>query len=1130
MRMTASLMLLACLHIAAKSVSQVVTITAKNEPLKSVFREVSKQTGISILFNEKELQETLPVSLKVKGASVQTVMDELLKGQPLTYSIENKIIIIEKKKIQDDYIDVAPTPVVATPADTVRTVSIIGFVVSEESKYLSGVTVMVKGTPQGYVTDNEGKFTLKYVPVKATLIITSIGYETQEVAVGPVPTGLTETVKFVTLKKHVGQLDETVIQAYGTTTKRKTTGNITTIKGEEIAKQPINNPLLALQGRVPGMVITPQSGYQFGGIKVEIRGRGAIDPHMPSDPLYIVDGVPRTILELNPGTGSPDYSSNMVGQGLDQTGNFGFSGGINQFFGMSAQDIASIEVLKDADATAIYGSRGANGVILITTKKGSPGKTRFGLSLNQGLNFVTGRWPMLNTQQYLAMRREAFKNDGITPSAAPGSDFAPDLFKFDSTRYTDWQKFFWGGTGKNTRLNASMSGGSEQSFFYIGGNINRSTDITNAKGSSMSAGISASITNRDRANRFQSVLTMNYNFTSINAINGYGQANMSPNAPSPFDKNGKPNWDEYRGLNILALPFVNLLQPHTSSGNEISASLALSYKIWKGLEARTNIGFTANDGHTTAITPITSQDPLSNTPPTGSSNIGNTQSKNWQVEPQLAYSFGNSERYGHFDLLAGGTLQNAHTSATNITGSKYTNDALLYNIGAAPAWIASGGSAQYRYVGTFARISYGYEDKYYLNLNWRRDGSSRFGAGNQFGNFGSVGAAWIMSDESWMRKWLPEFISLVKVRGSYGLTGSDAVGDYKYLTQWGNGVEGTQLLPYNGIGPVVPQIQPNADFHWQTNKKLEGALDIAMLDDRISTEIAWYRNRCGDQLIQFPTPNFSGFANVVANSPANVQNSGVEFYVNAQLINTQDVSLNFRFNISHNQNTLISYPDLAQSPYYTKYRIGKSLDANYFYHFTGIDPATGDYTYEDYNHDGKIYSGGTVPPGTGDDDRYVAINMTPKYEGSFGYSVRWKALMLNMDFRYSKRLASASITPSPGGPENISAWTYEHRWTTPGQIAEAPRLTTLQTMDRMNFTASDGFITDASYIRLGTIVLGYQLPAEWLRRFHMSSLSANISAQNIFVLTHYRGLDPEITYFGSMPPTRTITAGISCGF
>ena len=336
MRMTASLMLIACLHIAAKSVSQVVSISARNEPLKSVFRQVSKQTGISILFNEKELQQTLPVTLSVKDAPLQDVMEQLLKGQPLTYSIENRIIIIEKKKINITealkQLETDQKNPPAEMADTSTSYSVTGFIGTEGTglKFLPGVTVMLKGTPQGATTDETGKFVLKFVPAKGTLLISSIGYETLEYFYS-IPKGLKETIVFMNLKKHVGQLDETVIQAYGTTTKRKTTGDITTIKGEEIAKQPINNPLLALQGRVPGLTITPQSGYDFGAVKVEIRGRRAIDPRFPSDPLYIVDGVPRTTLNLAPLVQNGSGDQTLVGQGLDQSGNFVFSGGINQF-------------------------------------------------------------------------------------------------------------------------------------------------------------------------------------------------------------------------------------------------------------------------------------------------------------------------------------------------------------------------------------------------------------------------------------------------------------------------------------------------------------------------------------------------------------------------------------------------------------------------------------------------------------------------------------------------------------------------------------------------------------------------------------------------------------------------------
>lgn len=1118
MRMTAFLMLIACLHVAAKGVSQGITLSVKNEPLKNVFRQLSKQTGISVVFNEKELQNTAPVSLEVTNAPVQQVLDVCLKDQPLSYTIENNIIVIEKKKA-NSYLPVPGMPA----ADT--SVNLIGFVNNENNKFIAGVTITIKGTMRGTTTDEYGKFALPDVPLKATLIVSSIGYLTQEVRIDDHKMFAgKEVLKVVTLKEHISALDETVIMAYGTTTKRKSTGNITSIKGADIARQPVMNPLLGLQGRVPGLEISPTTGYEFGPVKVEVRGRNSINPNFVSDPLYIVDGVPLTTLEINGGINTA-YSSNIIARGADQSGILP-TGGVSPLFALNSADIASIEVLKDADATAIYGSRGANGVILINTKRGKPGKTQFNVGISQGINVISRKWDMLNTQQYLAMRREAFKNDGITPSKVPGSPgYAPDLLVWDTTRYTDWQKYLWGGTGKWTNAQAEVAGGTDQTTFRVGMGYNRSTDITTVSGASQRASVSLTLTNQSRNQRFNMIFSTNYSNSKINMMNVNGAASLAPNAPGPFDSKGNLNWVEWKASNVI-YPFFGLLSPYTNSGSLLASSMSLGYKLFKGLEVRTTLGYNKNDSRSTYTTPISSQDPFSTIKPTGRTSLGTTTATNWQVEPQLEYN--KTIHKNQFNVLLGGTLQTNKTDGLNILGSGYTSDALLGSLTNAPVVQTTQNVAMYKYAGLFGRIGYSYADKYYLNLNGRRDGSSRFGPGKQFGNFGSAGAAWIISDEKWMQQLLPAVISFIKFRGSYGITGTDAAGDYKYLSQWGN--DGTPLSSYNGVTPLVALIMENPDFHWQVNKKLEGAIDLGFFDDQVTMEVAWYRNRCNNQLVSYPTPMFTGFPNVVANLPANVQNSGIEYSLNARIIEKNDILWMFRFNISANRNKLIDYPGIEQSPYYNRYRIGSSLDNIYLYNYMGIDPQTGKYMYEDWNHDGKITADESVLYGTGKDDRYYALSLTPKYGGSFGNDVRIKNWTVSMDFVFSKRIVNNALANTPGTMANIGVYDYEHRWQQPGDVAETPRLSTLADFTSNSFSSSIGSWTDGSYIRFRTISLSYRLPDKVSKKAGLTNLAANIAAQNIFTITGYKGLDPDIPGFGAKPPMRTVTAGITCSF
>ncbi|WP_158286404.1 SusC/RagA family TonB-linked outer membrane protein [Chitinophaga sp. S165] len=1122
MRMTAFLMIVICLHIAAKGVSQVVSIKARNLPLKEVFVEMSKQTGISILYKERELQHTKPVSLDVKNAPFRQVLDNLLKDQELEYQIQNEIIFIEPKKNPVNFLRSE------LPAADTNTIDLIGVIVHEETqKPLDGVTVMVKGSKQGAVTVGGGSYVLKAVPRTAILVISSIGYITQEVPVMS-EKNQKSSANFIKLKPYVSQLDETVIQAYGTTTKRKTTGDIVTVKGEDLAKQPIFSPLLGMQGRVAGLEITQQNGSPIGAVKVELRGRKSIDQNFTSDPLYIIDGVPLTVLEINGKANMyarNSSSGNVISSGLDQTG-LSPSVGVSPLSAINPADIASVEILKDADATAIYGSRGANGVILITTRKGKAGVNGFNVSAQQGISFTTGHWDILNTPQYVAMRREAYKNDGITPQSAPGTGYAPDIMVWDTTRYTDWQKYFWNNVGKVTNVQADMSGGSEQVTYRIGGGYNRSTDLTKLNGATTRATAAVNVGTQSRNRRFRTDISATYGVLNTDGTNRTSSALIPPNAPPVYDSLGHLNYGEYR-ISTVLMPGGNKFNTSSFGTNLLMGSFAVSYNVTNGLYIRSTFGYNLNQARSKNLSPIAAKDPVRD--PLGSATFANSGNSNLQIEPQAEYTV-NAGKKGRLNVLAGATLQSNKTWGTTQMGNGFTSDVLLTSINNAPTVKATDASAQYKYAGTFGRIGYTWDDKYILNLNGRRDGSSRFGSGHQFGNFGSLGAAWILSDEHWIRQHLPALISFVKLRGSVGVTGSDQIGDYQYLTQWGVSTGGTQLAsPYNGISPLIPQLQANPDFHWQTTRKLEGALNVALLDDRISMEAAWYRERCNNQLIGYPTPVITGFISVVENSPASIQNSGLEFSVNARAIERTDFSWNMKFNISRNTNVLLAFPMLEKSPYLSRYKIGDPISALYLYHYTGVDPVTGVLTYEDHNHDGEVKTDETFAPGTGKDDRYVKINLTPAFQGGFSNTVRLKNVSLTADFVFVKQMVPQSqIAQNPGNAENISRWAYENRWQYPGQHALSPKLSALSTT--YGFSASDGNYTDGSYLRLNTVQVSYRMPAHLTRMLRVNSFAANISAQNIFVITPYKGMDPAMTSFGTMPPARIITAGVTCGF
>ncbi|MFB9843924.1 SusC/RagA family TonB-linked outer membrane protein [Mucilaginibacter ginsenosidivorans] len=1096
MKLVIILITVACLQVSARVLAQKVTLDVKDAPLEQVFNDIKRQTGYIFFYESNVLNGTSRVSINVKNADLRDVLDLCFKGQPLVYTIAGNTIGIKKREI--------PPLVQEKPQ---QSKDVTGRISNKAGEPLAGATVTIKRTKSGTLADANGSFTVRGVSSTDTLIFSFIGYSSLSVRVG------NETVFKVTLEETSNKLDQVVVRAYGQTTQRLATGNIARVTAEEIGKQPIMNPLLALQGQVPGLEITTNSGYLSGPVKVELRGRNSITNNTISDPLYIIDGVPLTVVNV----GGSFYGSGS--SGFIQNGMAGPAGGQSALFSLEPADIESIEVLKDGDATAIYGSRAANGVILITTKKGKAGKTQFSVNATEGLSEVTRHWDMLNTQQYLQMRQEAFKNDGVTPTVGN----APDLLVWDTNRYTDWQKFLWGNTGKSTDVQTSLSGGDALTVFRIAAGYHRVTEITTTSGANENTSVSFNLSHHTRNQKFSVSFTTNYSYSNVNMISiPNGAAILPPDAPSVYDGSGNLNYAEW-DAKVGSFPFGNLLQPYDSKTNFLTTNLTLNYNILKGFVIRTSMGYNNAQATQTSFIPIASLDPASN--PTGSSSFGNNSNHNLIVEPQLEYN-GIIGR-GKLNILLGGSYQKNTTDGLQVNGIGYTNDALLRTITNAPHVISNDNYGEYKYVAAFGRLGYNWDNKYILNLNARRDGASSFGPGNQFGNFGSLGAAWILSEEGFIKRFLPSFISFFKLRGSYGTTGGDIGNSYAYLSRW----SGNNLYTYNGVSPLVPLQHANTDYHWQVNRKLEGALDLGFLKDRINLNIAYYRDRCDNQLVNFPTAEFTGFTSVIANSPANVENTGWEFLVSANIIDAKNFHWSMNFNTGFNQNKLLSYPNLALSPYANQYRIGQPLNISWALHMTGVDPQTGQYTYKDRNHDGLITLDYSIPPGTGDDDQYPIV-LTPKFTGGLTNSFSYKRWNMSFLLYFKKQIGLNAFLASqlPGSMHNQSVYVFQNSWQKPGDITGVARLTTISATSDSYLGSSDGIYTDASFIRVSNLSVSYNLPDVIGKKLGLTGLNIFLHTNNLFTITKYKGIDPDVQNFGGLPPAKTIVIGINCNF
>ncbi len=1099
MKLTGFLLFAVCMAASAKGFTQQVTLHLKNAGLQQAFRQIKQQSGYSFVYAEDLLQKAHPVNIAVTNEPVTAAIKKCMAGQPFTYTIIDKVVVINTKNMVADDTPVVDTVPLYSPLPP--PLDIRGLVKNEAGEPLAGASVQAVKTNKGTITNAAGSFVIKGVALNDKIKVSYVGYTAKTVTIE----NSNEIV--ITLKIADNKLDEMVVQAYGTTSHRLHTGNISRITAKDIEKQPVMNVLNVLQGQTPGVDVVNTTGYASGVVKVEIRGRNLINTGFSSDPLYVVDGVPLTIQDLK---GMDTYQGGSVG--VSQAGVLGPSNGQSPIFNINPNDIESIEVLKDADATAIYGSRGANGVILITTKQGKPGKIKTELNASTGFTTITRFYDMMNTAQYLAMRREALQNDGVEINVVN----APEIMMWDTTRNTNWQKALMSG-GTATTANATVSGGSSFSTFRISADYSRQKDLSTYSGANQRASVSANFMQQSANRKFRMQLSTFYTVTKTDLKHMPNLSQLPPHAPAIFKEDGSPNYSGWAPLDNL-YRFGNLINPFESTTNFFNASLTPRYKIVKGLEFIANLGFGKIENDQFRASRILSANPNRNA--LGDNTFTHTFSVNQIIEPQLEYNVFLLK--GKLTILSGASWQNNVTASTYQAGRNYTNDAFLESVTNAPMRETGNDKGVYKYIAGFGRLTYNLYDKYIINLNARRDGSSKFGPGRQFGNFGSVGAAWIFAEEAFVKKILP-FLSFGKLRGSHGTTGGDAIGNYQYISRW---IFGNTSSAYNGIMPLNPVSHLDSMIQWQVNHKTEVAINLGFLKDRIFFDFSWYRNRCDNQLTNFPTPIYTGFRDVLTNSPANVENKGWELVIKGKAIQSLHFNWEVQANISRNVNRLLSYPNLEQSPYYGKLQVGKPLNITRVLEYDGVDPQTGDYSFVDRNKNGTIE---TNKPG--EDDTYY-FNLTPAFFGGLTNSLHYKGWDLSIFFYFKKgygRNAFASLSYA-GGINNQPAIVL-NRWQKPGDITDIPRFTNnAPSILSSRYKMSDAVYTDASFIRLQNITLSYRLKESICNKLNISGLRAFVKAHNLFIISNYNGLDPEVQDYTSPPRPFIFTTGFSFNF
>jgi TonB-linked SusC/RagA family outer membrane protein len=1075
MKLTTALLLVGCLQVSARVHAQTVTLDLDNVPLVAAFKQIQRQTGYAFIFSNRDLANAKTVTIHRRQAALDEVLQACLAGQPLVYQLFEKTIIIKARP---------QTPVETLPIP-LSPIDVHGRVVDDKNEPVPDVNVNVKNGSRATVTDKDGYFLLKGVDERAVIILSAIGFKTSELYVR----GEMGTIR---LEISRSKLDQVVIIGYGTTTQRLSTGAVDNVTSAEIERQPVSNPILTLEGRVPGLFITQNAGYSGANMAVSIRGQNSLNNSAPlytGSPLYVIDGIP--------------FGSAPVEQSSG-----GFSAGANTGFSplntINAADIESISVLKDADATAIYGARGGNGVILITTKKGRGGSTQFNVDLSSGLGEATHRIPLLSTEQYLNIRKQAFANDGVTPTTTN----APDLTVWSQTAHTDFPKLLIGRTSHQDKGTISVSGGDNYTQFLFGGNYRHESTVYHTSTADNAGQFFLNLQHRSHDEKFGISVSTSYNVDN-NTVPAYSLSSANYSLPPNYPVYN-PNGSLYFGTGYTN-PLAALNIQNNMKSDNLLANTGVHYMLLPGLDVKVSLGYNRINVEGATIAPPSAFNPA--TVFTTTSTLNNNYIKTYIAEPQINYS--HTWGKGKLTALLGGTWQETQNVQPYFVVGTFTNIELARSLGALTVLVKSSGYTDYKYASEFGRIAYQWNNKYLVSGNLRRDGSSRFGSDRQFGTFGSIAGAWIFSNEGFIRNSLP-WLSYGKIKSSYGTVGNDRIGDYSYESVYFN------QAAYGPVNGLVPGNIANPYLQWEVTKKLDAGIELGFIQDRVLISAGYYRNRTSNLLGSTGLAAQVGSSNYNTNLPGTVQNKGIELELTTVNIkNSRKFSWTTSLNLTMPNNKLLAFPNLASSVYANTYVLGHSLNPIRVYSFAGFQ--NGIATVNDINKDGVITYGLNA---NGKGDLILDGDSDPRIYGGLNNSFSYKGFQLDILFQAVKRKAQRgdlSFAAYPGRgydiPSSLVSLPLKYSATSGTPAANAWSY----------YTGSDAAIEDASFVRLKNVSLAYHLPQEWIKRLRLSSAQVYLHGQNLLTFTKYKGQDPE-TLSNSLPPLKMLIAGIQVTF
>jgi TonB-linked SusC/RagA family outer membrane protein len=992
-----------------------------------------------------------------------------------------------------------------------QTKEVTGKVVSAvDSSALSDVTVKVKNSQASTTTDADGTFRLTVPANATTLVFSYVGFSEVELPISDLMS--------VSMSPGKGALNEVVVVGYGTASKRELTGSIAKVAGTEVANLPYQSFEAAIQGKAPGVVIESGSGKVGQAMKIRIRGTSSISAS--SQPLYVVDGLPVVSNSVSDGTNDPT----------------------NPLVDINPNDIESIEVLKDAAASAIYGARAANGVILITTKKGKLGrKTQIELNLSNTFSEPTRKRKFMDARQYLDLVREAGANDGKIDFAEGISGYPTEQEAIDDyvnsyegylsgnfalgTDYknyevnTDWQDQLFRKNATSQQVDLSVTGGSDKTRFYVSGFYNKQDAIVinntftryggrlnldHKATDRLTVGLNLAL-NRSQLDRI----------SNDNAFSTPGQLvaqlPMSPLLdPATGDLNGqtlygnalfdaKYNSDEQVTFRSLGNAFADLkILPSLSFRSELGVDvLNLYQESFAGKQTIDGAGI----GRATAIT---------------------TSSASLNTNNFFTFSPTINDNHKLTSIVGMSYLQNDTKQATT-QGEGYPTDAVKNLSGATDITFGTSTNNRYTFLSYFLRANYSFLDKYLLSVSARADGSSRFGENNRYGWFPAASLGWIISEEDFLKN--VGFLSYLKLRASYGLTGNAEIGQNNFLGLYG-------VSNYPGLPGFVPTQLPNDDLKWEKTAQFDAGIEFGFFDNRLTGEVDYYQKNTSDLLLNVNIPTTTGFASVLRNL-GTMYNKGVELSFNSRNFDG-DFKWSTSFNIAYNVNKVQDIDGQVITNGVQRAIEGEPIGVFFMQEFAGVDPANGDALY--YDSTGKttsIY---------GQAQRRVVGQANPDFTGGFGNTFSYKGFDLNIFFTFVQgnsvfNQGGIYMESGLGNGFDNQTTRYLDRWKNPGDITDVPRAgLSYGTNDR----SSSFWLQDGSYIRLRNATLGYTLPSKVASLLKLASARLYVSGNNLWTATKYDG-DPEVNTatlgnltggvdFYTIPQARTISLGLNVKF